>query len=690
MKFLDLTGVQSLWNAIKAETAKSKTTVQGESTHATNAYIDVTGSQVTGSGADGHVNYVVTLHNAASTTDVATAKSEVIGDATANGNTLGKIENRVETLETSTNVTVEKLQTAESGYFASYVVKQNNAQVGATINIPKDFLVKSGSVRAATAEDVANDSTLTVGEKLLDFVVNTIEGDGTASHIIIPVSDLVDVYTGGDGIAVSNANVISAVLDTTGDDTGSGKFLTVGANGIKLDGVSDAIAEAKADVIGASGDASSADTIYGAKAYADEKLADATADLEVTASGDTYVSASQDANDNKKINVAATASTIASLALADSALQGVDTTQQGTNVKVTLGTSGKNVTVAVDETALGTALNGKVDKVEGSSLMTSEEHSKLAAIEADADVNVIEVVKVNGTALSVATADKSVNIDLTGKADKVASATSGNFAGLDANGNLTDSGSKAADFATAAQGTKADTAIQGVTGETAITGGESSYVAVTASEDASHEVTLASSVKVQAVSTASSSAQGLAEASDVKDYVDGQLGAGNITIAENTESATGTPAASGTMVVNSVTTENGSVTGVGSVEVEAAGAAAAAESRLRGASSAAGYVANDTLAALRNDINSITGGSGSIATQIADALDDLDSDVNASTATSNHVTALASNTTTSASATPTVDVITSFTITNGILTAATAETIGAITASELQTIFSGQ
>jgi hypothetical protein len=48
------------------------------------------------------------------------------------------------------------------------------------------------------------------------------------------------------------------------------------------------------------------------------------------------------------------------------------------------------------------------------------------------------------------------------KADKVASATSGNFAGLDANGNLTDSGKKAADFATAAQGGKADSAIQTV------------------------------------------------------------------------------------------------------------------------------------------------------------------------------------------------------------------------------------
>ena len=37
----------------------------------------------------------------------------------------------------------------------------------------------------------------------------------------------------------------------------------------------------------------------------------------------------------------------------------------------------------------------------------------------------------------------------TGKADKVKSATAGHFAGLDANGNLTDSGKKASDFANA-------------------------------------------------------------------------------------------------------------------------------------------------------------------------------------------------------------------------------------------------
>ena len=51
-------------------------------------------------------------------------------------------------------------------------------------------------------------------------------------------------------------------------------------------------------------------------------------------------------------------------------------------------------------------------------------------------------------------------VDITGKADKVDNATSGDLAALDASGNLTDSGKKVSDFATAAQGALADTAYQ--------------------------------------------------------------------------------------------------------------------------------------------------------------------------------------------------------------------------------------
>lgn len=54
----------------------------------------------------------------------------------------------------------------------------------------------------------------------------------------------------------------------------------------------------------------------------------------------------------------------------------------------------------------------------------------------------------------------TIKDDMTKKADKVSNAVQGHFAGLDASGNLTDSGAKASDFATAAQGRKADTALQ--------------------------------------------------------------------------------------------------------------------------------------------------------------------------------------------------------------------------------------
>lgn len=53
----------------------------------------------------------------------------------------------------------------------------------------------------------------------------------------------------------------------------------------------------------------------------------------------------------------------------------------------------------------------------------------------------------------------------TGKADKVANATDGNFAGLDDDGNLTDSGKKAADFDEAGAAETVKTEIEAVIGE---------------------------------------------------------------------------------------------------------------------------------------------------------------------------------------------------------------------------------
>lgn len=129
--------------------------------------------------------------------------------------------------------TVVKLSTAEAGYAASYEVRNaKGTKLGATINIPKDFLVKS-----ATLETVATDDTpytgAVVGDTYIDFVINTkADGDGsteTDTHIYLPVNDLIDIYTAGNGIEVSNEGVIAVKIDST---NANGLATTV--DGLKL------------------------------------------------------------------------------------------------------------------------------------------------------------------------------------------------------------------------------------------------------------------------------------------------------------------------------------------------------------------------------------------------------------------------------------------------------------------------
>ena len=91
-------------------------------------------------------------------------------------------------------VTLEKQATAETGYAHTYVIKQGGSALSPKINIPKDFLVKSGEVKTCTTANVPVQG-YNVGDKYLDFVVNVAEGSATDEHIYILVKDLVDVYT---------------------------------------------------------------------------------------------------------------------------------------------------------------------------------------------------------------------------------------------------------------------------------------------------------------------------------------------------------------------------------------------------------------------------------------------------------------------------------------------------------------
>ena len=98
-------------------------------------------------------------------------------------------------------------------------------------------------------------------------------------------------------------------------------------------------------------------------------------------------------------------------------------------------------------------------KVEGKDASTPV---TISGYEVDVKVNISQD---EGNALE-ARADglyvpKPSAVDLSGKADKVKSAVAGNFAGLDAGGNLTDSGKKAADFVAAEAGKRLMTNAEG-------------------------------------------------------------------------------------------------------------------------------------------------------------------------------------------------------------------------------------
>lgn len=120
---------------------------------------------------------------------------------------------------------IVKLGTATEGYIATYQLQKDGAQVGVNIDIPKDYLVKSAEIKTSTGE--GDPSGFPAGTKYIDFVINTKVGTGEESHIYLDVQSLVDAYTPGNGIDISEANVISAkVVAANG--------LSVGASGIAM------------------------------------------------------------------------------------------------------------------------------------------------------------------------------------------------------------------------------------------------------------------------------------------------------------------------------------------------------------------------------------------------------------------------------------------------------------------------
>lgn len=178
--------------------------------------------------------------------------------------------------------TIVKQTAAEDGYFATYYLTRNSVQTGEKINIPKDYLVKEAELLEVTETDTPYSGAV-IGDKYIDFTINTQAADEDERHIYLPVKDLVDTYVAGNGINIAD-NTVSAKLDTA-----NANGLAVDASGIKLNLATSTTAGAMSGADKAKLDASSTtEQMNQAISEAVADLTDGTTELPyVKKSGDT-------------------------------------------------------------------------------------------------------------------------------------------------------------------------------------------------------------------------------------------------------------------------------------------------------------------------------------------------------------------------------------------------------------------
>lgn len=140
----------------------------------------------------------------------------------------------------SLTITLEE-SSGTSEYSKVYTLKQGGEVIG-TINIPKDIVIKEGRLVHGTWSG----DTFVEDPEGQDVAIKLVLNNGDV--IYINAKELVDEYTAGNGIEIDN-NEISVKLDESGE-----AFLTVGEDGLKLDGVQSAIQEAIEDAALESGD----------------------------------------------------------------------------------------------------------------------------------------------------------------------------------------------------------------------------------------------------------------------------------------------------------------------------------------------------------------------------------------------------------------------------------------------------
>lgn len=243
----------------------------------------------------------ITLADVAST---GAAEDVTIADAnnkiTAT-NVEGALEELVDAIADATNASKVTCEASDGGAgsdtlktysFYQGVLGTDDASAKAAkkivdINIPKDYVVRSATVGTCTVADQPVEG-LVPGDKYIDLAINTNDGtgSGTVRHLYIPFKELMAAIKGSTGtevtVAVASDNTISATINKIAatkiiyeEGTGGAADITVKNALDTINGdatTAGSINKAKADVIGTASDDADANTINGAKAYANAAI----------------------------------------------------------------------------------------------------------------------------------------------------------------------------------------------------------------------------------------------------------------------------------------------------------------------------------------------------------------------------------------------------------------------------------
>ena len=231
----------------------------------------------TDTSADGEIVVTDNNHSISMAIGKVNASKVVYKTAAETGTTEQTVAQAINALETASTTGVdEKITNA---------VQALNADVDATAgSVITGITEANGKIThidevALTAQNVAYGSS---NVKAALDTIGTIPATATATTVV----DYVDEKT-GDGVAALNAD-LDATLTATDTDAEAVAVMTgvtqtegvlTAVDSIAADKAG-AATRAKAAVIGASGDAASANTIYGAKAYADAAITNLDADLD--------------------------------------------------------------------------------------------------------------------------------------------------------------------------------------------------------------------------------------------------------------------------------------------------------------------------------------------------------------------------------------------------------------------------